>query len=116
MFKRADEIWEDSIQNIHGGRGLTRIKRLWDPRELSGGIQTVQDATLTIGASAGLHPHTNNEEVYYILAGQGRATIDGRTWDVGPGDTMIVRAGSSHAIENTGNTDLRLIVIAGAVK
>ena len=49
------------------------------------------------------HSHEREEEWLYILSGTGTAEIDGREFDVGPGDFMGFPAPSvAHHLRNTG--------------
>lgn len=43
-----------------------------------------------------------SSEVYYVIAGQGRFTIDGREAPVEAGTTVYVPPGSRQSLENTG--------------
>lgn len=61
------------------------------------------------GASIGYHLQ-EADEVYYLLSGSGKMTINGDTFPVKPGDAMLTRKGSSHGLHNTGEGDLSLIV------
>ena len=48
------------------------------------------------------------DEWYTIIAGSGRMHIDDRPpFDVGPGDTVEIPAGSAQQVRNTGTDDLR---------
>lgn len=46
--------------------------------------------------------HGLAEEVFFVMAGTGRAFVDGAARDVGPGDVLVLRPGSEHVVENTG--------------
>jgi mannose-6-phosphate isomerase-like protein (cupin superfamily) len=46
--------------------------------------------------------HAVAEEVFFVLAGTGRALADGVARDVGPGDVLVLRPGVEHVVENTG--------------
>ena len=46
--------------------------------------------------------HTIAEEVFFVLAGSGKAIADGATKDVGAGDVLVLRPGTEHVVENTG--------------
>lgn len=63
--------------------------------------QSLAEARLPPGASTTPHYHPQTEEIYYILAGAGRMTIDGDTRDVGPGDAIAIPPGAIHTITNT---------------
>jgi mannose-6-phosphate isomerase-like protein (cupin superfamily) len=49
-------------------------------------------------------PNSHNvaEEVFFVLAGTGKAIAGGVSRDVGPGDTLVLRPGTEHVVENTG--------------
>ena len=62
------------------------------------------------GSSIGSHPQTE-DEVYYVVSGAGRMTVDGRTFEVGPGDAVLTRPGSSHGLVQQGHDDLVLVIV-----
>lgn len=61
------------------------------------------------GSAIGYHLQTE-DEIYYILSGKGSMTIDNKTFDVGPGDAILTRTGSSHGLKQVGNDDLVLMI------
>lgn len=69
-------------------------------------------ATVNVGKRSPDHYHAVTEEVYYILEGQGRIYIGGEAADVRPGETIFIPSNTIHAIENTGITPLRFIVVS----
>lgn len=58
------------------------------------------------GASVGYHLHADNEEVYFIMSGEGLYTEENETQYVKAGDIMLCRMGRSHGIENSGKDTL----------
>lgn len=46
--------------------------------------------------------HSAADELFFVLAGEGRAYCDGQWLNLKKGDAMVVRAGSEHLIKNTG--------------
>ena len=53
------------------------------------------------------HSHHVEEEFVYVLSGRGRAEIDGRMYEVGPGDFMGFPApGAAHHLINPYDVDL----------
>jgi len=61
--------------------------------------------------SSEYHRHLYEEECVYILSGNGEVTIDGRAYEIGPGDFMgFPREGAAHVLSNTGDEPLRFIV------
>lgn len=61
------------------------------------------------GSSIGYHLQ-ETDEVYYVLSGQGKMTINGKEMSVKPGDAILTRKGSSHGLVQTGNIDLTIII------
>ena len=60
------------------------------------------------GAKIDPHDHTF-EESYLILAGQVRATADGKSYELGPGDTIWTGVGCIHSFENANTEPVRWI-------
>ncbi|MDO4987919.1 MAG: cupin domain-containing protein [Synergistes sp.] len=61
---------------------------------------------LAPGATISYHKHATNEEVYFIMSGEGLYTEDGETVTVKAGDIMLCRKGHSHSLDNTSNIPL----------
>jgi mannose-6-phosphate isomerase-like protein (cupin superfamily) len=60
--------------------------------------QSLAEATVQPGGSTQRHYHKASEEFYFILEGRGRMEIDGEERAVGPGDAILIPAGSWHTI------------------
>jgi quercetin dioxygenase-like cupin family protein len=60
------------------------------------------------GAKIDLHDHAF-EESYLIVGGRVRATADGKTYDLGPGDVIWTGVGCIHSFENVGTEPVRWI-------
>ena len=60
------------------------------------------------GAKIDAHDHTF-EESYLIVSGRVRATADGETYNLGPGDVIWTGVGSIHSFENAGTEPVRWI-------
>jgi mannose-6-phosphate isomerase-like protein (cupin superfamily) len=71
--------------------------------------QSLAEARLPPGASTTPHFHPKTEEIYYILDGTGRMTIDTVMRDVGPGDAIAIPPGAIHTIGNSGAKTLRFL-------
>ena len=59
--------------------------------------------------SIGYHRHTLCEEMYIIVAGKARGTVNDVTLDLKPGDAMLQQVGSAHGLYNNGKEDLYII-------
>ena len=71
--------------------------------------QSLAEARVPVGAITESHCHPKTEEIYYILEGRGRMTIDGERRVVGPGDAIAIPPQAIHQIENTGEVVLRFL-------
>jgi mannose-6-phosphate isomerase-like protein (cupin superfamily) len=93
--------------DLHGGRG--KSYKLLEPAVGCAGLM-FQENVIRPGTDAGpYHYHSNADNIYYVLGGTGSVTVDGKSFDVGPGDTLFIPANESHDVSNTGADDLRLI-------
>ena len=61
------------------------------------------------GSAIGYHLQ-REDEIYYVLSGRGVMTIDGKEFEVGPGDAVLTRPGSSHGLKQIGRDDLVILI------
>ncbi len=61
------------------------------------------------GSAIGYHLQ-REDEIYYVLSGRGMMTIDGKEFEVGPGDAVLTRPGSSHGLKQIGKEDLIILI------
>ena len=61
------------------------------------------------GSGIGYHLQ-KEDEIYYVLSGRGEMTIDGKKFDVGPGDAVLTRPGASHELKQVGKEDLVIMI------
>jgi oxalate decarboxylase len=72
--------------------------------------------TLKPGAFRGLHWHPNADEWQYVISGSGQLTLFGshsrvKTMDYDRGKVAFIKQGYGHFIENTGNEELRFLIL-----
>jgi quercetin dioxygenase-like cupin family protein len=58
------------------------------------------------------HRHDGFEETIYGLEGVTTWTIDGETFEIGPGEAVCVQRGQMHGFENQGSVDAKFLAIA----
>jgi mannose-6-phosphate isomerase-like protein (cupin superfamily) len=94
----------------HGGAREISFARV--VTRARGSIRFIDLSVLGPGADIGCHTHdVDNEELYVVVSGKGLMTLDGQEFDVGPGDVILNRPGGTHGLRNTGEEDLRIVVI-----
>ncbi len=86
------------------------IRELCSPRNASVRNQSVAEATIPPGGFVREHYHRTTEELYYVLSGMGRMTLEGETRNVSAGDLVVILPGKRHRIDNLGRDPLVLIV------
>ena len=91
----------------HGGAGRTTAFPFF--ADAKGLPFFFRKRVLHKGAGSGLHQH-DKDEMYYVVSGRGRYIIDGSIRDVGPGDAMLTRIGSTHALMQDGEDDLVILL------
>jgi mannose-6-phosphate isomerase-like protein (cupin superfamily) len=112
FVKNRKDMPRQPLENCHGGNGALDWIVVLDGEELKErGLNFVHDDILPPGVSIGVHPHTGDEEYYYIISGKGVMTLNQERIEVAAGDITAVFPGGVHGLENTGDEDLRIIVI-----
>ena len=91
---------ETVLEHFNGGEGCLNARMHSDDngRFLLGRLEP--------GSTVGLHKHTSNYEVIYILSGTGKAIYDDTTEELGPGSCHYCPAGHTHSLINSGTEDL----------
>jgi len=101
-------LYADEVKPF--GDGKTYDSRMILDNALAGD-ETVQinQGTVYPGCTAGGGAHEHNE-VYYIASGTGTLMLDGETYPARPGALMFIPGGSAHAITNTSETELLILL------
>ena len=58
--------------------------------------QSLAEAELGAGQATQRHYHARSEEIYLLVAGDGRVEVDGEERDVGVGDAILIPPGARH--------------------
>ena len=101
-------------RDSHGGEGEYFVRTLLTTEFMSP-LKYVRDLTLRAGSSIGVHPHDNDEEIYFIIAGRGVMVVDGVEQRVAEGDVVLTYSGSSHGLRADPDTNLRIFVACAVV-
>ncbi len=65
--------------------------------------------TLNEGHKMYYHSHERRDESWNVILGRGKVLLDGKEWEVGPGDVVQIPAGAKHTI--TALSELQLIEV-----
>jgi mannose-6-phosphate isomerase-like protein (cupin superfamily) len=92
----------------HSGPGSSTGYSFFE--KAAGFKQVFRKRVLHPGAAIGYHLQ-KEDEVYYILSGEGVMQMNSKEFPVKPGDAILTRPGSSHGLKQTGKDDLTLIIV-----
>ncbi len=99
----------DEIEPFTGDDGAI-VRELASPRNSRLTRHSLAEIHHPPGTASQAHYHTEAEEVYYVLTGQGAVEIDGQVQDLRPGDVVVIVPGQRHKVWPRGNDDLVLLV------
>lgn len=85
------------------------IRVLLDAQLGGASEQSLAEATLAAGTRTRRHYHATTEEIYVVLAGDGRMEMEGDEREVGPGDAVLIPPGTWHEIRASGDGELRFL-------
>ncbi|MFQ6100138.1 MAG: cupin domain-containing protein [Anaerolineae bacterium] len=111
MIVRSILAADQREEQVHGGKGQVSISRPLVSPDFVGPWHFVDYAVLPPGSSIGLHRHGEDEELYFILEGEGVMTVDGERRRVSRGDLILNRPGGTHGLENDSDSELSILVI-----
>lgn len=106
-----------TVRDLVGGKGAARWKQVINGMHLpGGGWGCVEYVELPPGASCGRHLHAEKEEIYYILAGTARMSVNSEELEVTAGDLVTCPLGTTHGIEApaSGGEPVRFFVVEAA--
>lgn len=58
------------------------------------------------------HAHPGSDEIFFVVSGTGRISVEKEIHDVGPGDLLFVGAGRRHAILAGGTVEDPFVIVA----
>src|SRR5215510_11030313 len=89
ILERDAEV-RSSEPGPHSGGGQTMAYSFF--KKAPGLTLVFRKRAMKPGSAIGYHLQTE-DEIYYVLSGHGSMTIDGKSFDVGPGDAILTRHG-----------------------
>ncbi len=102
-------IARDSVEPFVGDDGAI-VRELASPHNSSLTRHSLAEIRHPPGTASQEHFHTEAEEVYFVLDGQGGIRIDGETRTIGPGDVVVIVPDQRHKVWQEGEVDLVLLV------
>ncbi len=85
------------------------IRELLHPDSSAAIRQSLAEAVVETGQTTALHRHRQSEEIYHLTEGEGIMTLGDATFPVRAGDSVLIKPGTAHCIQNTGAVTLRIL-------
>ena len=110
MFKQHAAFSSEVRTAMRGGDGSVTIEHIWKPgTEMGSPARMFSRLILEPGCSIGWHVHENEEEIFYILAGEARIDDNGTEVIASVGDSVITRSGEGHSAACEGTDTLEIL-------
>jgi mannose-6-phosphate isomerase-like protein (cupin superfamily) len=115
MTMHLDRALLRPVDAMNGGKGTVQYRRALDGTVFLGPWGFVDHLLVPPGASIG--PSTDAEigGFYYVLAGEGKATVGSETAPIKADDAIPIRFNETKSFENTGTVPLEFMAV-GVVK
>ena len=85
------------------------VRELIHPEVHGNSNLSVAEATVPMGICTKAHIHKHTEEVYHITRGSGVMRLGEQHFKIEEGDTICIRPGMPHSVENTGTSSLKIL-------
>lgn len=108
---RLDRKLLKPVSGMNGGQGTVQYRRVLAPEVFFSNWAYIDHLVIPPGASLGTHRHAGVEEVFYVMNGSGRATVNEETEPIAKGDAVPVALNDGHRFENSGSEPLELMII-----
>lgn len=111
MVVHEKDMLSRTEKNVQNGRGILHIKKMLTLEQMEGIAPVCDVFTLEPGDSIGIHTHTSEAELYYILRGSATVCDNGHMERLNAGDVHYCSEGSSHSIENNSGATMQMLAI-----
>lgn len=105
MIIDFQNIKPNVVQNMRSGEGEVELTKYVDD------VNTIVKIRIKKDCSIGWHIHENDQEVIYVISGQGICTEDDKKTELVKGMVNYCAKGKNHSIKNINEEDLVLFAV-----
>lgn len=111
MNMRLDRALLRSVSAMSGGTGSVQYRRALPTSVFTGPWAYVDHLVIPPGSSVGSHLHRELAEFYYVMSGEGSATVAAETALIHTGDAIPIQLNDVHSFANTGGQPLEFLIV-----
>lgn len=111
MIHKISQQGRRTKANAQGGNGTLSFQDLFTAEELGGRAAMTTVITLLPGDSIGVHAHTENGEIYWVLEGEVAVSEDGTEETLTAGDAEFCADGHTHGAENRSGAPAKMLAV-----
>lgn len=99
------DIAKAKVENMRGGVGFVELRKFSDD------LNSIVRITIKKGNSIGLHTHETDQEIIYVIKGNGICLEDGVEYELKEGQANYCAKDKNHSIRNENDEDLELFAV-----
>lgn len=111
MIRRQEEMPVELRRQMRDGSGEVTVTKLFLPEDGDPRVKLHAVLTIPQGAGIGYHVHEGEQEMFYVLSGEGEYNDNGTAAVLRAGDSCITRSGQGHGVKNCREEPLRLLAL-----